>query len=237
MRRSGMIRIVVVTAMMAALGACSGGTQYSSQRAVQPQANYTPANPVLTEPVAVTPGASPVLTGASPVLTGPVAVTPGATPILSEPVAVTPGATPVLTGPVAITPGATPIDVTANAPAVSVKPQPRSGGQARVVQASAPVATAAPATPARAVRRSARGPIYTACKGSGRKAASSSRCGCVQWVADKELTKAQQRRGAGYFKNRQGLQDARQSDRGADEAFWDAWKAYGQSAARQCRGT
>jgi hypothetical protein len=59
----------------------------------------------------------------------------------------------------------------------------------------------------------------------------------VQWVADQELTKTQQSRGAGYFRNKQKLQDVRQSDRSSDEAFWKAWKAYGQSAARQCRNT
>lgn len=137
---------------------------------------------------------------------------------------VTPGATPVLSSqaPVVITPAS------AQAPRTSPTP---------VTRASAPAPRAAPApTPTRRAG-SARGPIFSACQASGRKAATRARCGCVQWVADQELTAAQQRRGAGYFNNPHGLQEVRQSSERvrANGVFWEAWKAYGARAARQCQ--
>jgi hypothetical protein len=98
-----------------------------------------------------------------------------------------------------------------------------------------------PRTPAapEPVLRFSTGPIYQACQSSGRKAASRERCGCVQWVADRELTAAQQRRGAGYFSDQHALQEVRQSsERIRDNGeFWQAWKAFGNSAAAQCNGT
>lgn len=83
----------------------------------------------------------------------------------------------------------------------------------------------------------ATGPIQQACQRAGRKAASRARCGCVQAVADRELTGAQQRRGAGFFSDPARLQEVRQSDNAANERFWTAWKAYGQVAARLCSNT
>ena len=80
----------------------------------------------------------------------------------------------------------------------------------------------------------ATGPLQRACLSQGRKAASSSRCGCVQAVADQQLSSAQQRRGVKAFKDPHKLQEWRQSDRSADNAFWDVWKAFGQTASRVC---
>lgn len=81
----------------------------------------------------------------------------------------------------------------------------------------------------------ASGPISQACLAAGRKKASRARCGCIQAVANQNLSAAQQRRGAGYFSNPAQLQEVRQSDRTSDERFWKAWKAYGQVAAEQCK--
>jgi hypothetical protein len=83
----------------------------------------------------------------------------------------------------------------------------------------------------------ATGPIQKACQADGRKAASRARCGCVQAVADRELSSADQRRGAGYFKNPGKLQEVRQSDNAGNERFWRAWKAFGQSAAAVCKNS
>lgn len=83
----------------------------------------------------------------------------------------------------------------------------------------------------------ASGPIQKACLADGRKAASRARCGCVQAVADRELSSSDQRRGARYFKDPHRLQEIRQSDNAGNERFWKAWKAYGQQAERLCRGT
>ena len=79
--------------------------------------------------------------------------------------------------------------------------------------------------------------IYDACRDSGRREATRARCGCIQGVADAELTQAQQRRGAGYFKDNAKLQETRQSDSASDERFWKAWRAFSESAGRQCRGS
>ena len=81
----------------------------------------------------------------------------------------------------------------------------------------------------------ASGPIQKACQADQRKAASRSRCGCVQAVADQSLSVADQKRGARYFKDPHTLQEVRQSDNAGNERFWLAWKAFGQSAAAQCR--
>ncbi|MDF1727482.1 MAG: hypothetical protein P1U53_07010 [Sulfitobacter sp.] len=83
----------------------------------------------------------------------------------------------------------------------------------------------------------ATGPIQKACLSGGRKAASRERCGCVQAVADRELSAAEQRRGARFFKDPHGLQEVRQSDNASNEQFWRVWKAYGQKAEGLCRGT
>ncbi|MEO0380151.1 MAG: hypothetical protein AAF252_07750, partial [Pseudomonadota bacterium] len=85
----------------------------------------------------------------------------------------------------------------------------------------------------------ATGPIQQACQADRRKQSSRARCGCVQAVADQSLSASDQRRGAGYFKNPQALQDVRQNQdsNASNRRFWAAWKAYGQAAAAACSGT
>jgi hypothetical protein len=85
----------------------------------------------------------------------------------------------------------------------------------------------------------ASGPIQKACQAQGRKAASRARCGCVQAVANRELSAADQRRGAKYFKDPHALQEVRQnqSSNASNKRFWAAWKAYGQTAEAICSGT
>ncbi|MEP1765640.1 MAG: hypothetical protein ABJJ53_03145 [Sulfitobacter sp.] len=80
----------------------------------------------------------------------------------------------------------------------------------------------------------ASGPLQRACLSQGRRAASAQRCGCIQAVANRELSSAQQRRGVKVFKDPHKLQVWRQSDRASDNAFWDVWKAFGQTASRTC---
>jgi len=84
------------------------------------------------------------------------------------------------------------------------------------------------------VQSFATGPLQRACMAQGRKAADSQRCGCIQAVADQKLSGAEQRRGVKVFKDPHKLQVWRQSDRAGDNAFWDAWKAFGQSAEQTC---
>ena len=80
----------------------------------------------------------------------------------------------------------------------------------------------------------ATGPIYSACKSSGRKQASRQRCGCVQAVANTSLSSDEQRRGAAFFSDPQRAQNTRQSDSSRDERFWKKWRAYSDRAAQMC---
>ena len=79
------------------------------------------------------------------------------------------------------------------------------------------------------------GPIRAACLRSDRPAASGLLCGCIQSVADRTLTPAQQKRGAGWFADPHEAQEVRQSDRSGDEAMWQAWKAFADTAEQSCR--
>ncbi|MEQ6249913.1 hypothetical protein ABMC89_13550 [Sulfitobacter sp. HNIBRBA3233] len=80
----------------------------------------------------------------------------------------------------------------------------------------------------------ATGPIQRACLAQDRRGATSQKCGCIQAVADKELSGSEQRRGVKAFKDPHKLQVWRQSDRASDNAFWSTWKAFGESATRVC---
>jgi len=78
------------------------------------------------------------------------------------------------------------------------------------------------------------GPISAACKQSDRKAATRSMCNCLQSVANGELSRADQRRAASFFKDPHQAQVTRQSDRRSDEKFWLRYKEYGQTAKALC---
>ncbi len=80
----------------------------------------------------------------------------------------------------------------------------------------------------------ATGPLQQACLSQGRSGASKGRCGCIQAVADQQLSSPEQRRGVEAFKDPHKMQVWRQSDRASDNAFWDTWKAFGQTAAAVC---
>ncbi len=75
--------------------------------------------------------------------------------------------------------------------------------------------------------------LERACKQSDR-GASAALCSCIQRVADFELTRSEQRKGAKFFKEPQLAQDTRQSDRADNEVFWKKWKKFGASAAASC---
>ncbi len=83
----------------------------------------------------------------------------------------------------------------------------------------------------------AQGPLNTACMQSGRKEASSARCGCIQAVADRELSNRHQQLGIKVFQDPHILQEARQSDNANDNSFWASWKAFGQTSATLCSAT
>lgn len=81
---------------------------------------------------------------------------------------------------------------------------------------------------------SAAGIIETACMKSGRSAASSVLCNCIQGVADQLLAPHEQRKGAAFFADPHKSQETRQSADANDGAFWRKWKDYGVIAAKSC---
>ncbi|KNG95649.1 hypothetical protein ATO11_00650 [Pseudaestuariivita atlantica] len=80
------------------------------------------------------------------------------------------------------------------------------------------------------------GLISRACLKADRKAASRSLCGCIQSVANKTLTRSDQKMAASFFKDPHKAQVIRQSDRVNHEKFWQKYKAFGKTAEAMCRG-
>lgn len=78
------------------------------------------------------------------------------------------------------------------------------------------------------------GDIGRACIRADREAASPRLCGCVQQAADQTLSAADQRRAARFFADPQAAQDIRASDRPADDAFWDRYRAFADRARSLC---
>lgn len=78
------------------------------------------------------------------------------------------------------------------------------------------------------------GPIDNACIRSERGASNPALCGCIQQVADMTLSRADQRRAAGFFRNAQQAQDVRMSKRDADNQFWDRYKNFAATAEAYC---
>lgn len=81
---------------------------------------------------------------------------------------------------------------------------------------------------------SASGPISRACMASSRKSKSPALCGCIQAVANQSLSGGQQNRAARFYADPHEAQVVRQSDRSADEAFWEAYVAYAERAKSLC---
>lgn len=82
----------------------------------------------------------------------------------------------------------------------------------------------------------ASGPISQACLKAGRKAANRRLCGCVQGVANRDLSGSDQRKAAGFFSDPHQAQVVRQSDNPGNEAFWKRYKAFAARAEQTCQG-
>lgn len=78
------------------------------------------------------------------------------------------------------------------------------------------------------------GPIDNACIRSERGARSPQLCGCIQQVADMTLSRGDQRRAAGFFRNAQQAQDVRMSKSDADNQFWARYKTFAATAEAYC---
>jgi hypothetical protein len=80
------------------------------------------------------------------------------------------------------------------------------------------------------------GPIEKACLQSDRGGASRSMCNCIQQAADMTLRNGDQKRAARFFTNPDEAQRVRISDRSSDEAFWQRYKSFGETAETFCSG-
>lgn len=79
------------------------------------------------------------------------------------------------------------------------------------------------------------GPVERACIGSERAQATPSLCRCIGGVADRALTRRDQRLAASFFSDPHLAQEIRQSDSRSDEAFWQRYKEFGETASRTCQ--
>ena len=76
--------------------------------------------------------------------------------------------------------------------------------------------------------------IERACLNSDR-GGDRALCGCIQDAANLTLTSKDQRRAATFFADPHQAQVVRQSDRRSDEAFWQRYKNFGQTAEVFCQ--
>jgi hypothetical protein len=79
------------------------------------------------------------------------------------------------------------------------------------------------------------GPIERACMASDR-GGSRSLCGCIQQAADMTLSGGDQRRAAKFFKDPEAAHATWVSQSKSDDAFWDRYKSFGQTAEAYCGG-
>ncbi len=79
------------------------------------------------------------------------------------------------------------------------------------------------------------GPIERACMASDR-GGSSSLCGCIQQAADMTLSGGDQRRAAKFFNDPEAAHSTWVSQSQSDDAFWDRYKSFGQTAEAYCAG-
>jgi hypothetical protein len=78
------------------------------------------------------------------------------------------------------------------------------------------------------------GQVAKACVDADRSAASPRLCSCVQQVANQSRSSSDPALAAKFFEDPQVAQDTRQSDNSGSEAFWQRYRAFSNSASRQC---
>ena len=79
------------------------------------------------------------------------------------------------------------------------------------------------------------GPIERACMSSDR-GGNRSLCGCIQQAADATLSGGDQRRAAKFFKDPERAHQTWVSQSSSDDAFWERYKQFGQTAEASCAG-
>ena len=78
------------------------------------------------------------------------------------------------------------------------------------------------------------GPIESACLRSDRAQATRAMCRCIDSVARRTLTRAEQRRAARFFRDPQLAQDVRMSRSARDNEFWTRYRSFGAAAEQSC---
>ena len=81
----------------------------------------------------------------------------------------------------------------------------------------------------------AAGPIERACMASDR-GGNRSLCSCIQQAADMTLSGGDQRRAAKFFKDPDRAHATWVSQSASDDAFWDRYKQFGETAEAYCAG-
>ncbi|WP_374376967.1 hypothetical protein [Tabrizicola sp.] len=79
------------------------------------------------------------------------------------------------------------------------------------------------------------GPIERACMASDR-GGNRSLCGCIQQAADMTLSGGDQKRAAKFFKDPDAAHATWISQSKSDDAFWERYKSFGQTAEAYCGG-
>ena len=79
------------------------------------------------------------------------------------------------------------------------------------------------------------GPIERACMASDR-GGNRSLCGCIQQAADMTLSGGDQKRAAKFFKDPEAAHSTWVSQSKSDDAFWERYKSFGQTAEAYCGG-
>ena len=77
--------------------------------------------------------------------------------------------------------------------------------------------------------------IRKACLQSERGAGQSRLCQCLQQVAVGRLSARDQRQVADFFKDPEEAERVRRSDTRRNEAFWDRYETFSESARKICR--
>ncbi|AGI69179.1 hypothetical protein OAN307_c37200 [Octadecabacter antarcticus 307] len=82
--------------------------------------------------------------------------------------------------------------------------------------------------------RGATGNVSRACLAADRSAATPALCGCVQRVANTELSSRDRSRLAAFFTDPETAHAIMISDTNTNDAFWARYRAFTTSAHNQC---
>jgi hypothetical protein len=82
--------------------------------------------------------------------------------------------------------------------------------------------------------RGATGDVSRACLAADRSAATPALCGCVQRVANNELSSRDRSRLANFFADPETAHSIMISDTDANDAFWVRYRAFTRTARNQC---